>query len=52
MSISIRESAILSMLPPSRASGLAVTTPLYWWLASRDSAYRRSQVNAKLAAGV
>ncbi|MDU9401304.1 cytosine permease [Pseudomonas sp. zfem004] len=32
--------------------GLAVTTPLYWWLASRDSAYRRSQVNAKLAAGV
>ncbi|MEN8641847.1 purine-cytosine permease family protein [Pseudomonas sichuanensis] len=32
--------------------GLAVTTPLYGWLASRDSAYRRSQVNAKLAAGV
>ncbi|WP_414155555.1 purine-cytosine permease family protein [Pseudomonas sp. BNK-43-a] len=31
--------------------GLAVTTPLYWWLASRDSAYRRRQVGAKLAAG-
>ncbi|MHA6159786.1 purine-cytosine permease family protein [Pseudomonas sichuanensis] len=30
--------------------GLAVTTPLYWWLASRDSAYRRRQVSAKLAA--
>lgn len=32
--------------------GLAVTTPLYWWLASRDTAYRRRQVSAKLAAGV
>ena len=32
--------------------GLAVTTPLYWWLACRDTAYRRRQVNAKLAAGV
>ncbi|HGM5581468.1 TPA: cytosine permease, partial [Pseudomonas putida] len=31
--------------------GLAVTTPLYWWLASRDSAYRRRQMGAKLAAG-
>ncbi|MDF0731703.1 cytosine permease [Pseudomonas entomophila] len=32
--------------------GLAVTTPLYWWLASRDSAYRRRQMGGKLAAGV
>ncbi|WP_323833524.1 purine-cytosine permease family protein [Pseudomonas sichuanensis] len=32
--------------------GLAVTTPLYWWLASRDSAYRRRQVSAKMAAAV
>ncbi|MFJ4392571.1 purine-cytosine permease family protein [Pseudomonas soli] len=32
--------------------GLAITSPLYWWLASRDSAYRRRQVGAKLAAGV
>ncbi|MCX5507187.1 cytosine permease [Pseudomonas sp. BJa3] len=32
--------------------GLAITSPLYWWLASRDSAYRRRQVSAKLAAGV
>ncbi len=31
--------------------GLAVTTPLYWWLASRDSVYRRRQMGAKLAAG-
>ncbi|WP_194788828.1 purine-cytosine permease family protein [Pseudomonas sp. UFMG81] len=30
--------------------GLAVTSPLYCWLASRDSAYRRRQVSAKLAA--
>ncbi|AZL69046.1 MULTISPECIES: purine-cytosine permease family protein [Pseudomonas] len=30
--------------------GLAVTTPLYGWLASRDSAYRRRQTSAKLAA--
>ncbi|CAK16094.1 purine-cytosine permease family protein [Pseudomonas entomophila] len=30
--------------------GLAITSPLYWWLASRDSAYRRRQVSAKLAA--
>ncbi|MEA3234073.1 cytosine permease [Pseudomonas mosselii] len=29
--------------------GLAITSPLYWWLASRDSAYRRRQVSAKLA---
>lgn len=32
--------------------GLAITSPLYWWLASRDSAYRRRQVSSKLAAGV
>ncbi|MDH1512754.1 cytosine permease [Pseudomonas mosselii] len=32
--------------------GLAITSPLYWWLATRDSAYRRHQVSAKLAAGV
>ncbi|BCJ06584.1 cytosine permease [Pseudomonas mosselii] len=32
--------------------GLAITSPLYWWLASRDSEYRRRQVSAKLAAGV
>lgn len=32
--------------------GLAITSPLYWWLATRDSAYRRRQVSAKLAAGV
>ena len=31
--------------------GLAITSPLYWWLASRDSAYRRRQVSAKLAMG-
>ena len=31
---------------------LAITSPLYWWLATRDSAYRRRQVSAKLAAGV
>ena len=31
--------------------GLAVTSPLYWWLASRDSAYRRRQLSAKLAMG-
>ena len=30
--------------------GLAITSPLYWWLASRDSAYRRRQTSAKLAA--
>ncbi|WDY55698.1 purine-cytosine permease family protein [Pseudomonas sp. PSKL.D1] len=30
--------------------GLVITSPLYWWLASRDSAYRRRQVSAKLAA--
>ncbi|MCE5976525.1 purine-cytosine permease family protein [Pseudomonas sp. JR33AA] len=30
--------------------GLAITSPLYWWLASRDSAYRRRQTNAKQAA--
>ncbi|NIE75217.1 cytosine permease [Pantoea sp. Ap-967] len=29
--------------------GLVVTSPLYWWLASRDSAYRRRQHSAKLA---
>ncbi|NIF24921.1 cytosine permease [Pantoea sp. Tr-811] len=28
--------------------GLVVTSPLYWWLASRDSAYRRRQHSAKL----
>ncbi|PLV17310.1 purine-cytosine permease family protein [Pseudomonas guariconensis] len=32
--------------------GLLVTSPLYWWLATRDSAYRRRQMSAKLAAGV
>ncbi|MDH0729824.1 cytosine permease [Pseudomonas sichuanensis] len=32
--------------------GLAVTSPLYWWLASRDSAYRRRQMSAKMALGV
>jgi len=32
--------------------GLLVTSPLYWWLATRDSAYRRRQVSAKLAAGI
>ncbi len=31
--------------------GLVITSPLYWWLASRDSAYRRRQVSAKLAMG-
>lgn len=30
--------------------GLLITSPLYWWLASRDSAYRRRQASAKLAA--
>ncbi|CAM3021751.1 purine-cytosine permease family protein [Pseudomonas plecoglossicida] len=30
--------------------GLVITSPLYWWLASRDSAYRRRQMSAKLAA--
>ncbi|WP_336333737.1 cytosine permease [Pseudomonas putida] len=30
--------------------GLAITSPLYWWLASRDSAYRRRQMSAKVAA--
>ncbi|WP_312153027.1 cytosine permease [Pseudomonas sp.] len=30
--------------------GLAITSPLYWWLASRDSAYCRRQTSAKLAA--
>ncbi|MDH1632496.1 purine-cytosine permease family protein [Pseudomonas mosselii] len=30
--------------------GLAITSPLYWWLASRDSAYRRRQMSAKMAA--
>jgi len=30
--------------------GLLVTSPLYWWLATRDSAYRRRQLSAKLAA--
>ena len=32
--------------------GLLVTSPLYGWLASRDSAYRRRQTSAKLAVGV
>lgn len=32
--------------------GLLVTSPLYGWLASRDSAYRRRQTSAKLAMGV
>ncbi|MEB3842174.1 purine-cytosine permease family protein [Pseudomonas guariconensis] len=32
--------------------GLLVTSPLYWWLATRDSGYRRRQMGAKLAAGV
>ncbi|WP_412462318.1 purine-cytosine permease family protein [Pseudomonas sp. SC11] len=31
--------------------GLAVTTPLYAWLASRDSAYRRRQRGTELATG-
>ena len=31
--------------------GLVVTSPLYWWLASRDSAYRRRQMSAKVAMG-
>ena len=31
--------------------GLAITSPLYWWLASRDSAYRRRQAGAKVAMG-
>ncbi|MEN5036923.1 cytosine permease [Pseudomonas sp. TWI929] len=31
--------------------GLAITSPLYWWLASRDSAYRRRQMSAELAMG-
>ncbi|MFJ4397907.1 purine-cytosine permease family protein [Pseudomonas sp. NPDC089396] len=30
--------------------GLVITSPLYWWLASRDSAYRRRQMSAKVAA--
>ncbi|MFJ3077044.1 MULTISPECIES: purine-cytosine permease family protein [Pseudomonas] len=30
--------------------GLVITSPLYWWLASRDSAYRRRQMSAKMAA--
>jgi len=29
--------------------GLVITSPLYWWLASRDSAYRRRQMSAKMA---
>ncbi|MFK8329790.1 hypothetical protein M2D63_007235, partial [Pseudomonas sp. BJa5] len=29
--------------------GLLVTSPLYYWLASRDSAYRRRQRSAQLA---
>lgn len=32
--------------------GLLVTSPLYWWLATRDSAYRRRQMSAKLTAAV
>jgi NCS1 family nucleobase:cation symporter-1 len=28
---------------------LLVTSPLYFWLASRDSAYRRRQTSARLA---
>lgn len=31
--------------------GLIVTSPLYYWLATRDSAYRRRQMSAKLATG-
>jgi len=31
--------------------GLLITSPLYWWLASRDTAYRRRQTRAKLAVG-
>ncbi|WP_252089254.1 cytosine permease [Pseudomonas sp. MWU13-3659] len=30
--------------------GLVITSPLYGWLASRDSAYRRRQMSAKMAA--
>ena len=30
--------------------GLLITSPLYYWLATRDSAYRRRQTGAKLAA--
>ncbi len=31
--------------------GLAITSPLYWWLASRDSAYRRRQASARVGHG-
>jgi NCS1 family nucleobase:cation symporter-1 len=31
--------------------GLAITSPLYWWLASRDSAYRRRHMSAMLPRG-
>ena len=32
--------------------GLVVTSPLYYWLASRDSAYRRRQTTLEAGAGV
>lgn len=32
--------------------GLAVTSPLYYWLASRDSAYRRRQTGLETSAGI
>ncbi|MCF9007198.1 cytosine permease, partial [Pseudomonas carnis] len=32
--------------------GLAVTSPLYFWLASRDSAYKRRMDSGKLVGGV
>lgn len=32
--------------------GLAVTSPLYYWLASRDSAYRRRQTSLATGAGL
>jgi NCS1 family nucleobase:cation symporter-1 len=32
--------------------GLVVTSPLYFWLASRDSAYKRRLEGGKLVGGV
>ncbi|UWF47224.1 cytosine permease [Pseudomonas sp. N3-W] len=32
--------------------GLLITTPLYWWLATRDSAYKRRLSTGKLATGI
>jgi NCS1 family nucleobase:cation symporter-1 len=32
--------------------GLVVTSPLYFWLASRDSAYKRRMAEGTLVSGV